>query len=76
MADRETIIETGGGGGMAIIAGIVLAVVLVLGFLWIVNNNGGGSGTLDVDVRRFRGRDGRAVTPRAAQAALSISPLG
>lgn len=50
MADRETIIETGGGSGPAMIAGILLVVVLVLGFLWFVNNNGGGSGTVDVDV--------------------------
>ena len=50
MADRETIIETGGGSSVAIIAGIIFAVVVVLGFLWFINNNGGGSRTVDVDV--------------------------
>lgn len=50
MADRETIIETGGGSSVALIAGIIFAVVLVLGFLWFINNNGGGSRTVDVDV--------------------------
>ena len=50
MADRETIIETGGGSGIAMIAGIIFAVVVVLGVLWFLNNNGGSSGTVDVDV--------------------------
>ena len=50
MADRETIIETGGGSGPAMIAGIIFAVVVVLGVLWFLNNNGGSSGTVDVDV--------------------------
>lgn len=50
MADRETIIETGGGNGPAMIAGILLVVVVVLGLLWFFNSNGGGSGTVDVDV--------------------------
>ena len=49
MADRETIIETGGGSA-GLIAGVIFAVVVVLGILWFVNNNGGGSGTVDVDV--------------------------
>jgi hypothetical protein len=49
MADRETIIETGGGSGAGIIGGIVVVALLVLGFFLFVNNNGGG-GTVDVDV--------------------------
>lgn len=50
MADRETIIETGGGSGPAMLAGILFAVVIVLGAVWFLNNGGGGSRTLDVDV--------------------------
>lgn len=50
MADRETIIDTGGGSGSAgIIAGIVIVALVVLGFFLFVNNNGG-TRTVDVDV--------------------------
>ena len=49
MADRETIIDTGGsGGGAGIIAGIVIVALVVLGFFLFVNN--GGTRTVDVDV--------------------------
>jgi hypothetical protein len=50
MADRETIIETGGGNSMGFIAGIVIVALVVIGFFLFVNNNGGGSRTVDVDV--------------------------
>lgn len=52
MADRETIIETGGsdGGATAVIAGILVAVVLVIGFFVLINSNGSGSRTIDLDV--------------------------
>lgn len=49
MADRETIIETGGGMGTGVIAGIVIVALLVLGYFLFVNHNGGGR-TVDVDV--------------------------
>jgi hypothetical protein len=50
MADRETIIETGGGSSAGLIAGVIFAVVVVLGILWFINTKGGGSRTVDVDV--------------------------
>ena len=50
MADRETIIETGGGSSAAVIAGIVFAIVVVIGVVWFLNNDGSGSRTVDVDV--------------------------
>jgi hypothetical protein len=50
MADRETIIETGGGSGAAVIGGIALVLVVVVGLFFIFGNQNGGSRTIDVDV--------------------------
>ena len=49
MADRETIVETGGGGA-GIIAGIVIVALIVVLFFVLFSNGTGGSGTVDIDV--------------------------
>jgi hypothetical protein len=50
MADRETIIETGGGGSGAAVIGGVALVALVLAMFFLFFNQNGGSRTVDVDV--------------------------
>ncbi len=51
MADRETIIDTGGGiGAGGVIAGILLVAVVVVGFFLFSNLGHGGSKTVDIDV--------------------------
>jgi hypothetical protein len=49
MADRETIVTTGGGSA-GLIAGIVIVAVLVIAFFVFFNNGNAGSGTVDIDV--------------------------
>ena len=51
MADRETIIETGGDGGAAgVIAGMVLVAIIVIGAFLYFGNMNGASRTIDIDV--------------------------